>query len=473
MIHDSTQSILDMLNTSYGPCGLDKMCINDKEALITNDGATILKNFQTNPIHKIISSVSDSQDVNCGDGTTSVVLLLCAIVNEMMFFKHKDVHPSKITKGLRIAKELCLEYLNKTKLKVDDGEFIPIAATALSSKITAFCSEMAKVANDAVTRCKKDRIRILKNIGGSVSDIKMYKSILLGIKVDLPAEFTKRRMSILQFSISPPKTHMDFEVEIQNYEQMEKFVNEEKEYVIKRINKLKEAGVDLIVMQKNLMRESISELAHHYLEENGIKVIKNVDRDDIAYLCETLKMKPISDIDLVNEPKEVSVRNIDDCMIEIEGYGTSIVVTGCNQMVVDEAERNLQDAISVVACLKKDLYIVPGGCSIETGMSKVLESYVGDHSMIVRRLSKALIALPHFLSSNMGLNSIEIVTNLKKSMEDYPNLGISISSRVISDMIVDDIITQPAEVFKSMIVLAFETAEMLLKIDDKIGRAHV
>ncbi|ORD95199.1 TCPD [Hepatospora eriocheir] len=137
-------------------------------------------------------------------------------------------------------------------------------------------------------------------------------------------------------------------------------------------------------------------------------------------------------------------------------------------MVVDEAERNLQDAISVVACLKKDLYIVPGGCSIETGMSKVLESYVGDHSMIVRRLSKALIALPHFLSSNMGLNSIEIVTNLKKSMEDYPNLGISISNRVISDMIVDDIITQPAEVFKSMIVLAFETAEMLLKIDDML-----
>ncbi|ORD93033.1 TCPD [Hepatospora eriocheir] len=68
----------------------------------------------------------------------------------------------------------------------------------------------------------------------------------------------------------------------------------------------------------------------------------------------------------------------------------------------------------------------------------------------------------------MGLNSIEIVTNLKKSMEDYPNLGISISSRVISDMIVDDIITQPAEVFKSMIVLAFETAEMLLKIDDML-----
>lgn len=213
------------------------------------------------------------------------------------------------------------------------------------------------------------------------------------------------------------------------------------------------------------MRESCSELAQHLLKKINIVFVDNVDRKEIEYLSKRLNISPISDVDIIAEPIEVEVRKTRD-MIELRHVGHSIVVAGCDQLIVDEAERSLNDALCVVKSLMEEPFIVPGAGSVETGISAILEEYVGPYSIIMKEISKGFINMPHFLAQNAGMYSVEIVSQLRKNILANKNLGISLRTGFVSDMVNDDGIIQPAAVSKSMVVLAIETVQMLLKIDD-------
>lgn len=461
-IEQSVFALLSILSSSYGPRGLDKMLVQDKNTVITNDGATIMNFYKNHPIHKIISSVSATQDVNCGDGTTSVVLLIGCIMKKLKKLKERDIHPSKIVSALEIIKDLAVKYIDDTKTKIEEKDFINVALTTLNSKIAAKSVKMAQITIDALKIAKKDDITIKNRIGGNIDDIELFKGYLLDSKIDFQGE---AKLLVIQFCISAPKTNLDSKILINDYTLMEKFVKEEREYVINILKAIKKSGANLLVIQKSIMRESCSELAFHFLKKLGISVINGVERKDVDYICKKLNIEPISDVDLIKEPVVVNVKKVRD-MICFENIGCSIVISGCDQTVVDEVGRSLNDSLSVIKTLMEDSSIVPGGCSIETGVACVLDAYMGPHSFLVKEISEAFVGMPYLLAQNAGIYPIEVIASLRKNILINKNVGISLRTGSISDMVNDDSVIQPSLVSKSMICLAIETAQMLVRIDD-------
>lgn len=468
-IDQAVHSLFMTLSSSYGPKGMDKMLIQGRNTVVTNDGATIMSFYKTHPIHKILSNVSATQDANCGDGTTSVILLIGCLMEQVTKMKNAQIHPSKIVSALEIIKKLAIKYIDESKVKIGEKEFLAVVLTALNSKIASKSLKMAQVAVDALKLAKKDDIRIIKKVGGNVDDIELINGILVDKNVKVASGMAK--VLILQFCISAPKTNLDSKIIINDYSLMEKFVREEREYVLNIIKKIKKTGATLLIIQKSIVRESCSELALHFLNKVGITVINDVDRKDIDYISKSVGAVPVTDVDLLDKPVDVEIEEVRG-MICFRNVGCTILVSGCDDLVLDEAERSLNDALCVAKCLKDEPYIVAGGGAIEIGIFNLLDQYTGPHSLLIKELASGFLGMPHLLAQNAGLYSMEIISNLKKNIGDNRHLGISLRTGFIADMVNDDDVVQPAAVSKSMVVLAVETAQVFAKIDDILPAVH-
>ncbi|KAH9412059.1 TCP-1/cpn60 chaperonin [Ordospora pajunii] len=467
-IFQASQSLLQTLSTSLGPRGLDKMLVRDKKTVVTNDGATILKYLNRYPVHGILSNMSSAQDEECGDGTTSVVVLAGCLLERIAALLERNVHPSIICDNLEIVKRIALRYINRVKIECDKKDFVNTVNTALSSKIVSSSScEMAFAAIEGMEHVngQKRRIRIIKKVGGGLDDVKAYKSILLECDIkNLPK---KVKIAVVQFCLSAPKTNMDSKILINDSSLMDKVIQDERKYILEMCKKIKKSGCTLLIVQKSILRESLSDLASHFLKQLNILVVNSVDRKDIDYLCTALSIQPVSEIDLlgVSSLVEVEIGEVEG-MLEIKGYGCTIVLRGCDEMVVDEAERSLNDALCVVKCLNEVPFLVPGGGSVEMGIASMLCECTEGNVYVLREIAKAFEGIPYFLAKNAGLYPVEIVSELRNELKQNECVGISVRSGHAGDMVKDDFVIQPAKVSISMITLALETVSMILKIDD-------
>jgi T-complex protein 1 subunit delta len=97
----AAQAVADVVRTSLGPRGMDKMIQNTKgKVLITNDGATILKQMEViHPTARMLVEISKAQDIEAGDGTTSVVVMAGALLRACTELLDKGIHPTAISDG--------------------------------------------------------------------------------------------------------------------------------------------------------------------------------------------------------------------------------------------------------------------------------------------------------------------------------------------------------------------------------------
>lgn len=462
-ILQATQALALSLSTSYGPKGLDKLITQNNKSLVTNDGATILGYYKNHPIHRILANLSKTQDFNCGDGTTSVVLLTCKLMEELGRMLEKNIHPCRIVEGIEVAKKMALEYIDDIKTKIGENEIMNAALTALNSKIAAKSVKMASAVVDALKEHSRENIKIIKTVGGSIEDIEMTRSIIIKNESKIPSG--RYKVAVLAFSLSSPKTNMDAKIVINDESLVEKFVKEERDYLIGLVRRVRQSGANLVVIQKSMLKESCSDLAKHLLNKLGIQVVNSVGRKDIEYFCRMTGLEAASEPDLIGEPVEMDILEREN-MIEFLGYGCSIIISGCDELIVDEAERAMNDVFGVVGALNREPYVVPGGGSVEAGIAGVLERYNGPHSFVLGELSKGILAMPYCLAQNAGINAIEIVSQLRKHISVNHNMGISLRTGTLADMVNIDKIIQPAAVSKSMILLAFETVQVLVRVDD-------
>lgn len=89
----AASSIANIVKSSLGPVGLDKMLVDDiGDVTITNDGATILKLLEVeHPAARVLVELAQLQDEEVGDGTTSVVIIAAELLKVRFFFKFTDI----------------------------------------------------------------------------------------------------------------------------------------------------------------------------------------------------------------------------------------------------------------------------------------------------------------------------------------------------------------------------------------------
>ncbi|KAH9930686.1 T-complex protein 1 [Fomitopsis serialis] len=459
----AAKAISDAVRTSLGPRGMDKMIQTPKgELIITNDGATILKSIQAlHPAAKMLVDLSAAQDVEAGDGTTSVVVLAGSFLGAAEKMLQKGMHPTIIAESFLKASAKAVEYLTEISMPIDlsdKSSLLRAATTSLNSKanVSQYSSTLAPIAVQAVTRLVTPTssnvdlrdIRVVKKVGGTIEDTELVDGVVLNQNVVVaaggPTRIEKAKIGIIQFQLSAPKPDMDNTVVINDYRQMDKVIKEGRQYLLNICKKIKKANCNVLLIQ------------------NG--------RDE--FLSKSIGCKPeSSDSDLVEEKHHAGAKVVRITGVKNRGRTVSVLAMGSNNLVLEECERSLHDALCVVRCLVKKRALIAGGGAPEITSPTALavrQSLKGMEAYCFQAYADALEVIPTTLAENAGLNPIAIVTELRnRHAMGERNAGINVRKGLISNILEEDVV-QPLLVSTSAVELATETVCLLLKIDDYV-----
>jgi thermosome len=509
--------LAEVLRTSLGPRGLDKMLVDSfGDVTITNDGATMLKEMEIqHPAAKLLVEVAKAQDAEVGDGTTSAVVLAGMLLDRAESLLDQNIHPTTIIEGYKKALDFALKQLQDLGVKVDisDRNLLKrIAATALYSKYVGSGATMDKLTSMAVEavlqvaeprpdgtyEVRLDNVKIEKKKGGSLLDSQLVHGIVLDKEVvhpGMPRRVENAYIVLLDAPLEVEKPEITAKINITSPEQIKAFLDEEakllKDYVDKiyqiALERMKQDGVDpskagiVVITQKG-----IDEVAQHFLAKKGILAVRRVKRSDMEKLERATGGRIVSSIrDLT--PKDLGFAKLveerrvgNDKMVFIEGCpnpkAVTILLRGANDMVLDEAERSLNDALHVLRNVLRRPMIVPGGGAAEVELAlrlrKYAESVGGKEQLAIEAYADALEEIPLILAESAGMDALETLMELRKlHAEGKKFAGVDvINAKIVEDMISINVI-EPILVKEQVLKSATEAATTILKIDDVIAAA--
>lgn len=297
-----------------------------------------------------------------------------------------------------------------------------------------------------------------------------------------PTRMEGAKVALIQFQVSPPKTDIENNVVISEYSQMDRILKEERNYILQMVKRIRASGANVLLIQKSILRDAVTDLALHYLAKAKIMVVKDVEREDIEFISKTLHCLPIAHVDHMRPEKlghaalceETDLgkggKVVKITGIQQSGRTATVLLRGSNKLALAEADRSLHDALCVVRCLVQKGYLIAGGGSPEMELSYKLslwaKTLLGMESYCVRGFAEALEIIPYTLAENAGLNPIEIVTELRNHHANgRRHFGINVRKGATSDMMEESVV-QPLLVTTSAVSLATEAARLILKIDD-------
>ena len=394
------------------------------------------------------------------------------------------------------AVEILIDMASPISLS-DRETLIKAASTSLNSKIVSqFSNILAPMAVDAVlkvidpetaTNVDLNDIRLIKKLGGTIEDTELTDGLVLtqnAIKnAGGPSRMEKAKIGMIQFQLSPPKPDMENHVVVNDYRQMDKILKEERVYLLNLCKQIKKAKCNVLFIQKSILRDAVNDLSLHFLAKLNIMVIKDIERDEVEFICKSTGCTPIADIDSFTEDKLGSA----DLVEEVDASGSktvrvvgtkssaagstvSIVCRGANNLVIDETDRSIHDALCVIRCLVKERALIAGGGAPEIEISRTLmkesRALSGTEAFCWKEFAEALEVVPTTLAENAGLNSINVVTDLRNRHESgQRNAGVSVR-RGAATNIYEENVLQPVLVSTSAITLAAECVKSILRIDD-------
>lgn len=498
----AAKAVADAIRTSLGPKGMDKMIQEAKgDVTITNDGATILKQMKLlHPAAKMLVELSRAQDIEAGDGTTTVVVLAGSLLDACSKLLDKGIHPTVISEAFQRAAVKACEILENMSIPVrtDDIEKLTkVATTSLNSKVVSQHSDLlsplaVKAVLDVVdpehpNSLTLDDIRVVKKLGGTVEDTEMVDGLLLTQRVATGCtikRLEKAKIGLIQFCVSPPKTDMENSVIVTDYTQMDRNMKEERQYILNIVKAVKKAGCNVLLIQKSILRDAVNDLALHFFSKMNIMVVKDVERTEVEFICKTLHCIPIASVDHFNPEylgsaslvEETNSRCVRISGIQNKGRTVSILVRGSNNLMLDEAERSLHDALCVIRSLVRKGATIAGGGAPEIEIAQKLVAFASTTSGLdqycFRAFADAFEVVPYTLAENAGLNPIQTVTELRAlHAKGEHNAGIHARAGAVSNILAYDVV-QPFLVTHSAVMLSAETVRSILKIDDVINAVN-
>jgi len=508
----AAKGIFDLIRTSLGPRGLDKMVTTPKgDVLITNDGATIMKQLEArHPAARMLIELSQSQDVEAGDGTTTVVVLAGSMLSNCLPLFKLGIHPTTVSEGYQLACAEAQKILREMARPVDLHEtkqLEDICKTTLSSKVVATYSDhLAPLVVRAVLQVREENnvdlrnIHLVKKVGGTLADCAIVDGVAFSRKPrEGPGFISGVKVGLARFHLSAPKTDMESSVVVSDDAAINRLLEQERKITLRLCKTVAKTGCNLLLVQKSILREAVSDIALHYLKKLKITVIDELEREEMEFVSAATGAVPVATIDEFTADKLGSMaelrvedgityvtktaKQVQDESAASQGAAPApaeeapsrktctLVIRGANKLILDEAERSIHDALCAVRCLVKLPLLIPGGGAVETEVARRLYAFAatqeGATQYCVRAYADAFEVIPLTLSENAGLAPIQSVTELRRAhAEGNVFSGINVkASGEIQDMYTLDVVS-PALVLSSAINLATETTRMLLKIDD-------
>ena len=493
----AAKAIADAVRSTLGPKGMDKMLVDSLgDVTITNDGVTILKEIDVvHPAAKMIVEIAKSQDQECGDGTTTAVVLAGELLTKAEELLDQNVHPTTITRGFEMAAKKSVEILDTlgTKLDVNDEEMLKsIAITSMTGKSAGKSKEyLAEIVVKAVREVAEkvgdgykvdlDNVKVEKKHGGSIEDTELIKGIILDkekVHPGMPDRVKDAKIALINAALEIKKTEIDANIRISDPSQLQAFLDEEERMLKAMVDKIKATGANVVFCQKG-----IDDMAQHFMAKEGIYAVRRVKKSDMEKLAKATGGNIVTTLDdlsaddlghagLVEERKigDDEMTFVMDCE---NPRAVSILIRGGTEHVVDEMERILNDALHTVALALEDGKLTAGGGASAVELALQLRDYAasvgGREQLAIEAFADALEVVPKTLAENAGLDVIDVLIKLRKAHKDGNKFaGIDVYTGDIVDMRERNVV-EPIRVGRQAIESATEVANMILRIDDIIA----
>jgi len=489
--------VAETVRTTLGPKGMDKMLVDSLgDIVVTNDGVTILQEMQIeHPAAKMIVEVAKTQENEVGDGTTTAVILAGELLKNAENLLEKEIHPTVIAKGYRMAAERAQEILGKLaeNVSVNDTAMLKnIAMTAMTGKgaeaakevlsdiVVSAVKSVTEESNDLVY-VDSESIKLEKKTGAGIEDTELIQGIVLDkekVHSNMPRIVMSAKIALLDVALEIKNTEIDAKIQITDPNQMQSFLDMEERMLKNMVDSVVKSGANVVFCQKG-----IDDLVQHYLAKNGIYAARRIKKSDMEKLARATCGSIVSNLDdlgekdlgraaLVEEKKfgDEEMTYVTGCK---KAKAVTILIRGGTQHVVDEIERAIKDAIGDISAGIKVGKIVAGAGATEVEVARQLRKFAnslsGREQLAVLAFADALESIPITLAENAGLDPIDSLTELKASHDKGQKwAGLDVFSGKVVDAWKRGVI-EPLKIKTQAVQSASEVAEMILRIDDVLA----
>jgi len=499
IIHNinACQAVVDILSTTLGPKGMDKLIQVGSHTTISNDGATIIKTLDiVHPAAKMLTDISLAQDYEVGDGTTTVVLLAGELLKAAKPFIEEGVHSQVIIKGYRRACKVAtdkLKHLAVDMTKTSEKDFLGMlercAATALNSKLISgkkgFFSKMAVEAVMCLGEEKNlDHIGVKKVPGGSMEESFLVKGVAFkktfsyaGFEQQ-PKKLINPLIALLNIELEVKAERANAEIRLDNVAEYQKVVDAEWQLLNDKLDKIVQSGAKVV-----LSCLPIGDVATQYFADRDIFCAGRVAKDDMVRVrlaCGGEVLTSASNIDASSDLGKCGL--FEEQAVGAERYNffrkcpdchtSTIVLRGGAEQFIEESGRSLHDAIMIVKRCTQQRSVVGGGGAIEMELSRYLKHYaksIGDKTqLIVSAFARAFECVPRYLAINAGLDSLDIVTELRfRHANGMKWAGVDLDKECVQDTMAN-YVWEPSTNKLNAIFAATEAACLILSIDETV-----
>ncbi|VDM32429.1 unnamed protein product, partial [Hydatigera taeniaeformis] len=501
---EAGKTVADVIRTCLGPRAMLKMLLDPMGSIVmTNDGNAILREITVeHPAAKSIIEIARTQDEEVGDGTTSVIVLAGEVLSVAAPCLEKQIHPTKIIAAFRQALEDITTAIDKKlsiPLDVNNHEAMvnlvkSCVGTKMISKWVDLACKLAINSVKVVTIIDGNRkeidikryAKVEKIPGGSIDDSCVLDGVMFNKDI-LHPKMRRRiegpRILLLDCSLEYKKGESQTTMEICGEKDFTRALEIEEEYINKICEEIIRHKPDVVITEKG-----VSDLAQHFLVKAGISVIRRLRKTDCLRIGRCTGATIVSRTDEIKEEDIGTGAGLFEVKLIGDEYFTfitgckdpkacTILLRGASKDVLNEIERNLQDAMSVVRSAFMDPRLVPGGGALEMALAqdlsqKAKSAVSGVQKVAYLAVAQALEVIPRTLAQNCGANVLKQITELRAYHAIDPaknwTMGINGETGQLVDMKelgIWDPVAVKSQTFKT----AVETAILLLRIDDIVS----
>ncbi|PBL01976.1 T-complex protein 1 [Armillaria gallica] len=494
----AAKTVADVIRTCLGPKAMLKMILDPMGGiLLTNDGNAILREIDVaHPAAKNMIELSRTQDEECGDGTTSVIILAGEILAQSLGQLERNIHPVVIISAYNKALKEALEIIKRISVPIDtsdDEEMLALIKTSIGTKFVMRWSDlMCKLALQAVRTVAQEEnglktvdikryARVEKVPGGEIEQSRVLSGVMLNKDITHPnmrRRIVNPRIILLDCPLEYKKGESQTNMEFSKVEDWEKAQAIEEEQIRLLCDKILEFKPDLVLTEKG-----VSDIAQHFFMKHNVSAIRRVRKSDnnrIALAVGATIVNRAEDLRESDVGTRCGLFNIEKIGDEYFTFLTecnnpkacTILLRGPSKDILNEIDRNLADAMSVARNVVFNPLLAPGGgateMAISVGLHAKARSVVGVEGWPFRAVADAMEVIPRTLVQNSGGNAIRVLTELRaKHAAGENSWGVNGDTGKPVDMKVYGLY-ESASVKIQTLKTAIEAARMLLRVDDVV-----